>query len=547
MNNGARPMHAAAIRRRRAVTCLFVGMFLLTTGKTSSLRAADARCGAYCLYVALRGLDMADMPYQKFESSLPPPAAAGYSMAQLSDFASQHGAHTLGVTTSVENLQLRRERFACVALIKDGHFVLFTDVADGIMTVVDPPRQNPIPVATVASIWDGTALLISPELLVPEEELGRTGWRTYALLIGCLAIALVTAGFLGRRRQRRVLAQLAVLIFTSVAGGCWAATDAERTDVGARGPLVVLDPPEVDLGTLAIRPERVAVNVEISNPGDEVLKILELHSSCGCAGVSLSKPAIRAGENATLKVLLDARTPGDRTSAVTVVTNDRMKSAVRVEIRWKAVGRFQFEPPTMNLGVLRPNETRVFSTRLVRTSAVPGGPAVKDHVEFHCYPSENLHCDPNVVDGDNELQVTLTGGTSPGVQTGEIRAFVDHSPTPDEVLRVDWRVQPLVHAEPASLFLGSGRPGEEARGRIMVSTERGKRLELHEIKLDDNTINATIEPRRLSADRILIEVRMNHSSTVGVSRRHLTIRTRQPIHDALSIPVTTFVKEPVAE
>jgi ABC-type bacteriocin/lantibiotic exporter with double-glycine peptidase domain len=169
-----------------------------------TMQAADAGeqryCGSKCLFVALRGLDLGPESAEELEERLGPPSPQGYNFAELADAARGYGAQTLGVLTSFENLQRRPRPFVCIAHVDNSHFVLITDVAKGVATVVDPPRKYEIPVDTLRNRWKGTALLLSRSPLIPEEDLAAAS--RWPWLVGSLAIvSLIVAGWVGWRRR----------------------------------------------------------------------------------------------------------------------------------------------------------------------------------------------------------------------------------------------------------------------------------------------------------------------------------------------------------
>jgi ABC-type bacteriocin/lantibiotic exporter with double-glycine peptidase domain len=162
----------------------------------------DLRCGAYCLYVSLKALDVEGVTFGEIESRLGPPSAAGYSIGQLDELARHYGLQTLAVRTNTGNLRLRRQPFACVALLKGGHFVNLAEVDDSTAFVIDPPREYALPSPTLSSVWDGTALLLARDPLEAEEALGsrwRPWWMGAAVLSGVVGIFCVIA--IVRRRM----------------------------------------------------------------------------------------------------------------------------------------------------------------------------------------------------------------------------------------------------------------------------------------------------------------------------------------------------------
>ena len=72
------------------------------------------------------------------------------------------------------------------------------------VTYVDPPRMTTLPTATVLNEWQGEALLISPEAILPEESLpgNRTGWIN-AFIIALAVVAVTFAMQLYRKLQSR--------------------------------------------------------------------------------------------------------------------------------------------------------------------------------------------------------------------------------------------------------------------------------------------------------------------------------------------------------
>jgi ABC-type bacteriocin/lantibiotic exporter with double-glycine peptidase domain len=176
---------------------LFVGCLFAADPAVTEV-AADPRCGSKCLYLALRLLDR-PVEFPELERVLGEPSGAGYTLAQLEAAARTFGAETLGVQTSWEHLARRPERFACLAHVDGGHFVLFHELKGGGVSVVDPPRILDLPQATLKTRWTGTALLLANHPLTPEESLARSNWSIIGM--GALLAAIVGLGWWLRRRR----------------------------------------------------------------------------------------------------------------------------------------------------------------------------------------------------------------------------------------------------------------------------------------------------------------------------------------------------------
>ena len=175
---------------------------LLTMGSVTAAESGkepDLRCGSYCLYVGLKALDLPVQSFDELEAKLGQPSPAGYSLGQLEEAARGYGVHTLGVQTTVENLQRRPGRFVCIAHLNESHFVNIAAIEERVASIIDPPRRSSVPVDTLRSQWDGTALLISGEPLLAEEDLPRElPWSALLLSIGG-AVAVGSAWYMARR------------------------------------------------------------------------------------------------------------------------------------------------------------------------------------------------------------------------------------------------------------------------------------------------------------------------------------------------------------
>jgi ABC-type bacteriocin/lantibiotic exporter with double-glycine peptidase domain len=154
----------------------------------------DIYCGGRCLFVALRALEIPVESYDALEQALGSPHPAGYSMQDLASAAEHFGARTLGVQTTLANLQRRPGRFACITHVQDQHFVLFVNVEDETVSVLDGAELKELAAATCNAIWKGHALLISRSELVPEAELSDS-WSMWLYALGALVLGTILATY----------------------------------------------------------------------------------------------------------------------------------------------------------------------------------------------------------------------------------------------------------------------------------------------------------------------------------------------------------------
>ncbi len=162
---------------------------------------SDLRCGAYCLFVSLTGLELWERSFAELETALGQPTVAGYSMAQLEKFAREQGAHTLAIETDLDRLPRRGQPFACIALLEGNHFVNVYDMDKQQVYVIDPPKEYAAPLDTFRLLWTRKALLISKAPLALASDWGAWWWAV-AVVGSAGGAAVVVLWWRKRRRQQ---------------------------------------------------------------------------------------------------------------------------------------------------------------------------------------------------------------------------------------------------------------------------------------------------------------------------------------------------------
>lgn len=165
-------------------------------------QSGDLRCGSYCLFAALKALDVPVDNVQEIESKIGQPTRIGYSMQQLADAVSMFGAYSIGLETSLEQLEAREGPFACIAALDEGHFVCIYDVDQDHVFVIDPPDRRVMTRAGFGALWGGKALLVSSRPIAALPPRSPYRW----ILLGSVVAAACVGGVvllvkLGRDRR----------------------------------------------------------------------------------------------------------------------------------------------------------------------------------------------------------------------------------------------------------------------------------------------------------------------------------------------------------
>lgn len=162
---------------------------------------SDVLCGPRCLVVASAafGNEVTLASAKK----LCRVKEEGCSLADLNAAARKLGLQTRLVRTDLESLALRmeRENFLCLAWLHEKHFVLFADIEEGHVTVIDAPEMHRVQQGFVTAGWSGEALLLSDIELAPEESLrdGRFSGLP-VLTAGIVVLCLVCVGVFLRKK-----------------------------------------------------------------------------------------------------------------------------------------------------------------------------------------------------------------------------------------------------------------------------------------------------------------------------------------------------------
>ncbi|MGC8640321.1 MAG: cysteine peptidase family C39 domain-containing protein [Isosphaeraceae bacterium] len=201
----------------------------------------ESNCGGYCLYVALRALDLVPGPYSVFEKGLPKPGPGGYSFLELEQLAERFGAKTVAIEADVDGLNRLKGRRVCIALMGN-HYVIVNGVDDhGDVQVIDPPYRSKQPLKQFRLQYSKRALILSlkPIALAGGGAAWRAGLITGSVVAGLISLAALAWLFVRRRGVLVVQALLAALLLQ----GCG------RQDVGSRSTPAPTTPTPANLST----------------------------------------------------------------------------------------------------------------------------------------------------------------------------------------------------------------------------------------------------------------------------------------------------------
>ncbi len=458
-------------------------------------KGVDLRCGEYCLAVALNALDIASPGVAELEGKLGQPGSLGFSMKQLADVAEQYGAYTLGVDTSLEQLERRRGRFACIALDPErGHFFCIADVTPRSVHIIDPPNQTEATREAFARLWKGRALLISNRPIDPSVP----GWLPrWAVILGWSLVAafviLVGARFAARRRPSKATAALTGVlgcgIFTGLACGQPSSTPATLPPgrVEAALPLVAIEPKEVDLGLMGFTPgSSLRGQFTIRNGGTAPLHLFSGDVSCGCTVIDPIPGVLEPGKSTTVHVGVKPKnSTGEQGSSVMFRTDDPVSPAVRVSVRWRERSALTVEPTVVDFGWVGTGHA---AERVVAVVVAPElaretfEVKTLDRAVSTSWMADSTRADDGG-QGPRKLTVKLEPSREPGDGAATLVIRDAHSPY-SVSLPVSWKSGPPITVTPKAFFHSKVRPNTKVANRLVVRSATGNAIRVSGFDVD---------------------------------------------------------------
>lgn len=532
-------------------------------------RDENVYCGSYSLFTALKALGAAPATFDELDEALGKPTAAGYSMAQLEAAARRQGLQTLAVETSLDNLRWRDERFACLTIINEHHFVLLYKLTDRTAYVCDPPRVYDVPRELFESAWSRQALLIGPTAFVSEETVAsRRAWARRLEVLGLSAaflIVIASAGVVVRLVLRRAVpSRFVAVLFLGVAGsGCGSPTGPALERVGAAGrPALVLvaDPPTRDLGEVLV--DRAGATAEahvfLSNPGESPIPIGTVSPSCGCTNVRVDGHTVPPGGSIKLWATIQlGSVAGPSDSRVTVYAKGSPEPVAVARFAWSTRNVIRTEVNSVEFPNLRPGGT---ASRVLPITMAPEASCAECTFEVR---GEGVGLSGRFQPtGDREAAVADSSsdaarGEVIGDVVIDVQAAADSGHRRGSVtvaqscprhegpvleLPVSWRVEAAVVPRPERLYLGLHQPLARLAGEFVLGSVDGSDVVIRAIDWEGPGRLLTADFTGDAAMVHTVRVALEASSGIGPWAAKPSIRTDHPEVQRIELPVAGLVE-----
>lgn len=259
--------------------------------------------------------------------------------------------------------------------------------------------------------------------------------------------------------------------------------------------------PRFDFGQ--VYPDMVAKHsFVLTNQCDRVVRILDIHSSCGCAKAVASSTNIAPGQVSLLEVEMNFKgRRGRQAKAIYVETDDPTNRIVRVEFNGVVIVPIEAQPEGVHFGTLA---TEGNAEREVLLTAVGTN---QFRVTSLTASSSQFQASLDVVEAGKRyrLRISSPGPRSLGSTTSMVRVETDNP----RMARLDIPVAAFVTGDivpaPGTLLLVPSVTNEPRSAWVNLWSPSGKAFKITQVDLPGTGMTNTV--RVLTPDRSRIEVK----------------------------------------
>jgi hypothetical protein len=276
-----------------------------------------------------------------------------------------------------------------------------------------------------------------------------------------------------------------------------------------------------DFGTVAAH-AKAEFSFRFTNKYLDEVRVASLRSSCGCSDVRVTKNSLAAYESGEIVAsILSERLRGDQSSTLTVIFDKPRYAEVQLRVTVFIRGDVLIEPAHFDFGEI---EHGADASRKVTVTHF--GAADWKIVDVLA-STDFVECELGApVRSGNRASYPLTAWLTASAPPGDLRTqllLVTSDPLAEKIpVMVEGSIRPPVSVSPASLYLGSLRPGESVTKRLVARASKPFRI--REIAAECDCFEFTY-----SADDAkmlhLIPVKFTAGDNPGRVKRTIEIKT----------------------
>jgi len=276
-----------------------------------------------------------------------------------------------------------------------------------------------------------------------------------------------------------------------------------------------------DFGTVAVG-AKAEFAFKFTNKYLYEVHVARVRSSCGCSDVRVTQDTLATYESGEVVASINSeRLRGDQSSTLTVIFDKPRYAEVQLRVTVYIRGDILLEPSGFDFGEIEQG------AEASRTLTVTHFGNADWRIVDVLSNTEHLECELGepVRSGSRvsyPLMTRLDAG-GPAGSLGTQLLLVTNDPRAEKIpVMVEGKVRPLVSVAPASLYLGSLRPGQSISKRLVVRAP--KPFHIQEISTDCDCFDfayATRDAKTLH----LVPVKFTAGDTAGGVKRMIRIKT----------------------
>ncbi len=283
---------------------------------------------------------------------------------------------------------------------------------------------------------------------------------------------------------------------------------------------------------------------EINNLGEAPLRILKLHSDCGCTAISLDTDTIAAGASAKIKASFNTSGfDGPKVKTIRIYTNDPRESSAMLTLEGEVVPEIVLKPDVLDFGSVQAGReyqksVSVFAEDKLGIKFLD----VRSHTQNIEVYSQDYSASGH---SGKQITVTLKPGVPEGVFRGRVAIKTSSSKTPVVSLPVLARVEGEIQLEPQSITFGSlSLPFAEAPIKTATLKNSGNEL-IRIASLESDTPAVSVQYKTLEEGRTYKLSIVLHESTLPIIRARIKIIVEMPneTQKTLLLPVYAVISQ----
>jgi hypothetical protein len=239
-----------------------------------------------------------------------------------------------------------------------------------------------------------------------------------------------------------------------------------REPTGDLSAGLILEPREVNLGSLEIRSTPVNVDFVLKNETGRNVSINRIETSCGCTAASPAKGILSPGESTLISASVKIRELGPRGSRLRICSEDGMYS-VSASIHWSGGSTVSVSPGSLEFGQI----IRGTSKTAPVTITSPDGTSI-DGWLLGVEVVPGRECSIRRLDEGDTSRISVT--VSPNGTADEYRGTVKlicRQPVGEILVPIEWRTEDRVSLKPPGAFKSNVRPGAKWSQRFFLHSE----------------------------------------------------------------------------